>query len=235
MDHGYDTERGAVSVSNQSPLSSLHVLRAKYPLAMVAKMMEVLGNRILVGYDIGCTFGVTIAQSSLGNDFARKGYRACVNTFHGYAHNYHCQQHHHPNIIPGAGLEDLEGMERIFSASNWLARVIRYASAYRRRLWITLHFGQWDEDKYLNLGQMLYDNYRQALQIIDTEGLALEHALSSLNLTKADLDAYARDEIEYVQTLRSHTRFDERAVVYVRRLQCLKAAEWVFLCTYVCR
>lgn len=225
MDHGHDTKRGAVSVSDQSPLSNLHVLRAKYPLAMVAKMMEVLGNQILVGYDIGCTFGVTIAQSLLGNDFASKGCRKCVNAFHGYAHNYQCQQHHHPNIIPGAGLEDFEGMERIFSASNWPARVIRYASAYRRRLWIVLHFGQWDEDKYLNLGQMLYDNYIQALQIIATEGLALNDALSSLKLTKADLDAYARDEIEYVQTLRSHTRFDERAVAYVCRLQRLKAAE----------
>lgn len=192
---------------------------------MVAKMMEVLGNQILVGYDIGCSFGVTIAQSSLGKDFASKGCRVCVNAFHGYAHNYHCQQHHHPNIIPGAGLEDFEGMERIFSASNWLARVIRYATAYRRRLWITLHFGQWDEDKYLNLGQMLYENYKQALQIIDMEGLALNHALASLNLTKADLETYAQDEIGYIQTLRSHDRFDERAVMYVRQLQRLQAAK----------
>ena len=37
------------------------------------------------------------------------------------------------------GLEDLEGMEQIFSGSNQLATVVRYATGYQRRLFIDLH------------------------------------------------------------------------------------------------
>ena len=53
------------------------------------------------------------------------------------------------------GLEDLETLERVFSSSNALAGVTRYASAYWRRMYIELHFKQWDEDKYSNLATML--------------------------------------------------------------------------------
>ena len=57
------------------------------------------------------------------------------------------------------GIEDLETLERIFSFSNQLAAVMRYASAYHRQVFIDLFFKQWDEEKYQNLGLMLYNNY----------------------------------------------------------------------------
>ncbi len=101
----------------------------------------------------------------------------CVNAFHGYSHNYACQAVFHPSRMVGMGLEDFETMERIFSTSNQLAGITRHMSAYRRRVYIDMFFKQWDEDKYLNLGLMLYNNYVQALGIVDSEGKALADAM----------------------------------------------------------
>ncbi|RDB25832.1 hypothetical protein Hypma_006599 [Hypsizygus marmoreus] len=113
---------------------------AKYPLAMVAKALEVLGPQHLVGYDIGCQFQSTISTSSLGPKFTEEKCRCCLNAFHGFTHNYLCQLHHHPNCIDGMGIEDLETLERVFSLSNALAPITRYMTAYRRRVFIDLYF-----------------------------------------------------------------------------------------------
>ncbi|KAI0681720.1 hypothetical protein BC835DRAFT_1311796, partial [Cytidiella melzeri] len=53
-------------------------------------------------------FSVTTEKSSLGPAFAASGGRFCVCAFHGYSHSYTCQLEYHPNVIAGAGLEDLE-------------------------------------------------------------------------------------------------------------------------------
>jgi hypothetical protein len=100
--------------------------RAKYPLSMVAKAMEVFGSHLLIGYGIGCVFGGTILSTSLGAKFQESGSQTCVNTFHGYSHNYECQCKNHPNNIAGIGLEDLETLEQVFSSSNALAAVTQY-------------------------------------------------------------------------------------------------------------
>ncbi|KZT06566.1 uncharacterized protein LAESUDRAFT_759386 [Laetiporus sulphureus 93-53] len=96
---------------------------AKYPLAMVAKALELLGPRSMGGYDIACSFLITILESCLGPKFQHLRASLCVNAFHGYTHNHACQTKNHPNIIEGMGLEDLETMEHIFSASNQLASI----------------------------------------------------------------------------------------------------------------
>ncbi|KAF9530494.1 hypothetical protein CPB83DRAFT_748578, partial [Crepidotus variabilis] len=124
---------------------------AKYPLAIVDQALNVLGDRLLVGYDIGCSFSKTVANSQLGSKFKASRSRFCVNAFHGYSHNFTCQKENHPNVIKGIGIEDLETLERVFSASNALASVTRNMSAYRRRVFIDLFFKQWDADKYANL------------------------------------------------------------------------------------
>ncbi|CAA7264087.1 unnamed protein product [Cyclocybe aegerita] len=179
---------------------------AKYPLALVAKALDTLGTRLLIGYDIGCAFSSTIASSSLGPKFQASGSRCCVNAFHGYSHNYLCQVHNHPNVIVGMGLEDLEVMEHIFSASNQLAPVIRYATRFRRRVLIDLFFRQWDDDKYLNLPTFLYDNYKQALKIIREDSIALEEAMKASHV---------------LLTLGKETDYDVHAVAYVELLQKL--------------
>ena len=82
------------------------------------------------------------------------------------------------------GLEDLEGMEWIFSGSNQLASVVRYASAYRRRQFMVT----W-----------LYNNYVQATKIIDEKTLALEHAMQSLGIAGTEeLDRWQAEELEYL-------------------------------------
>jgi len=164
--------------------------RAKYPLSMVAKAMDAIGLCLLVGYDIGCVFGGTILSSSRGAKFQESGCRTCVNAFHGYSHNYACQCKNHPNNITGIGLENLETLELVFSSSNALAAVTRHASAYRHRLYIEMHFKQWDEDKYSNLATMLRNNYYQVLDIIENDGRAVEEAKRSLGVTvRADLES----------------------------------------------
>jgi hypothetical protein len=113
----------------------------------------------------------------------------CVDAFHGYMHNYACQDQNHSNGIEGTGLKDFGTMEHIFSSSNQLASVICYASAYKHRLFIDAFFTQWDKDRYLNLGQMLYKNYVQALKITTNETLALDHTKQSLGIVKVMLKA----------------------------------------------
>ncbi|KAK7435754.1 hypothetical protein VKT23_019451 [Stygiomarasmius scandens] len=103
---------------------------AKYALAMVGMALEVFGDKWVLGYDIGCSFNQTINNSSLRAHFNERNCRTCVNAFHGYSHNFLCQLLYHPINITGMGLEDLETLEQIFSASNTLASITRYATAF---------------------------------------------------------------------------------------------------------
>ncbi|KAL7278859.1 hypothetical protein ACG7TL_006690 [Trametes sanguinea] len=198
---------------------------AMHPLATVGKALDVLGPRLFIGYDIGCVFVLTILASCLASEFKRQGCRCSVNAFHGYSHSHKCQTQHHPAVIKGAGLEDFETMEHIFSGSNQLAPVIRYASKYHRRLFIDLYFKQWDEDKYANLGNMILDNYRQALQIIREEGPLLEQALQSLGCTVDDLATWETEEVKYFASLGREDPRDVHAVEYVRLLCQLRDLE----------
>ncbi|OSD06825.1 hypothetical protein PYCCODRAFT_1442362 [Trametes coccinea BRFM310] len=191
---------------------------AKHGLATVAKVLRVLQDPTLGGFDIGCSFLETVLASSLRAAFLSSGSRLCVNAFHGYSHNYQCQLRNHPNIIPGIGLEDLEGMERIFSASNHLAPIIRYASAYRRRLLIDAFFHHWDEEKYQNLALMLYNNLKQALDIINKTTPELSDALKSISATVEDLREYRRRELEYFDQLGEEQPRDIHAIAYVETL-----------------
>ncbi|KAI9064712.1 hypothetical protein FKP32DRAFT_1611038 [Trametes sanguinea] len=191
---------------------------AKHGLATVAMILKVLRDPTLGGFDIACSFLETILSSSLGPAFLKSGSHLCVNAFHGYSHNYQCQLRNHPNIIPGIGIEDLETMERIFSASNHLAPIIRYASAYRRRLLIDAFFHHWDEEKYQNLALMLYNNLKQALDIINKTTPELLEALKSIGATVQDLREYRRRELEYFEQLGQEQPRDIHAIAYVETL-----------------
>ncbi|OSD07636.1 hypothetical protein PYCCODRAFT_1359298 [Trametes coccinea BRFM310] len=198
--------------------------QAKYALAMVAKLHAALGGRLMIGYDIGCDFSETVNNSSLGPEVLALGTRFCVNAFHGYSHSYNCQVVFHPNVIVGMGLEDLEVLERIFSGSNHLAPVVRYASRYRRWVLIDQYFQQWDQEKYANIGLMLFNNLSQALDIVRTQSPVLEQALKSLQLTHADLDRFANEEREFFLNLRDEEDHNLHAVAYVEALQELRSA-----------
>lgn len=123
------------------------------------------------------------------------------------------------------GLEDLETLVRVFSASNQLAPVVRYATAYRRRVLIHNFLCQWDEEKYQNLGTMLLNNYRQALEIIETELIALTEATKSLGIQDGELDSWQEEQAEYFSTLGDEPERDIHAVAYVELLQELQDVE----------
>ena len=151
--------------------------RAKYPLAHIAKALDIMEDNFLFGSDIGCSLKKTIVSSSLGPKLKAKNCKCCINTFHGHTHNWVCQRENQPNVIKGLGLEDLETLKRIFSASNSVATITRYLTAYCCRVFIDLFLQQWDEEKYANLGNFFYNNYKQALDIIKDDLPTLKKAL----------------------------------------------------------
>ncbi|KAG1858513.1 hypothetical protein F4604DRAFT_1589518 [Suillus subluteus] len=198
---------------------------AKYPLAIISKVLDVLGERSLGAYDIGCGFTSTIENSSLGENFRKMESRMCVDAFHGYAHNYVCQTKNHPLGITGAGLEDFETIEQIFSASNQLATVTHYSSSYRHHALLELFFKQWDEEKYLNVGTMILNNYKQALGIINSDGLVLQQAMNSLRIHLGELETWHAEEVEYFCMLGSEPEWDVHAMAYVELLQEMQEYE----------
>ena len=203
---------------------ALIIYRAKLPLATVDKVLAVFGERTMGGYDVGCSFEGTVQRSTkLGPRYRELKGRLCVGAFHGYSHEYPCQVTYHPTMIDGIGLEDLETMERIFSASNKLAPIIRYASAYRRRLLMDVYFQQWDDERYQTLGKLLYDNYRQAQNIISQDGLRLADAMNALDLTPERINEFAEEERKYLASLGTENQWDIHAVAYVEALQELKS------------
>ena len=122
-------------------------------------------------------------------------------------------------------MEDFETMERIFSASNALATVTRYASPYRRRLFIDTYFQQWDQDKYENLGTFILNNYRQACTTLDQDVPALADAMLKLNITDAALDKWEEEETEFFMHLGKEPETNSLQIDYVELLQTLQAAK----------
>ncbi|KZT70621.1 hypothetical protein DAEQUDRAFT_653957, partial [Daedalea quercina L-15889] len=130
----------------------------------------------------------------------------------------------HPNVLEGNGLEDGKTLERVFSASNALAPVTRYASKYRRRMFIDEYFRQWDEEKYANMSLMIYNNYTQALEILNRDALSLMEAMESANVTLEEVTQWGIDETAYFKTLGQEKPWDVFAVAYVEKLQEYRAA-----------
>ena len=110
---------------------------AKYPLAVVQKLLETFGAKLGGGYDIGCKFATTLERSPVGDLSHENGYKSLVGAFHGHAHNRLCQLSNLTTYVEGLGLEDLEGCERFFSKSNALGSSVRHASVFHRRQAIT--------------------------------------------------------------------------------------------------
>ncbi|KAJ7742756.1 hypothetical protein B0H14DRAFT_2407117 [Mycena olivaceomarginata] len=144
---------------------------AKYPLAVVEELLDTFGMNLGVGYDVGCHFGATVANSSLGDEAREKNLKCLVGSFHGHAHNRLCQLRFLATYVEGMGLKDLEGCERFFSRSNGLAKSCRYASRFHRQQEISTYTKHFDSfETYANLSKFLCSNYRQALTILKMAG-----------------------------------------------------------------
>lgn len=224
---GYDKEWGTVCPPTSVILTLLTLIcRSKHPLSHIYNTLDILEDHLLVGSDIGCLMKTTIASSSLGPRFREKQCRCCVNAFHGYTHNWACQKQNHPNVIAGLGLEDLETLERIFSASSAVAGVTRHATSYHRRVFIDLFFRQWDKEKYFNLSKLYCNNYRQALAIIEQDDIALKDTLVLLQAMQADLDTWHDNETAYFAKKPRENERDIYAVTYIEGLRELQTTRY---------
>lgn len=176
----------------------------------------------------------------LGQKAASSGLQIFVNAFHGWEHNHLCQLKYHPLYRTGTGLEDLETLERIFSASNSVARIIRSATSYHWLQAIDLHFRQWDDEKYQQLGEcdvdyltmysfssgtFLLGNYEQALEILkdyvpEVNVFKLEKGVSNM-----DIEGWITAEREFLDGLKDEPQERVLTSAYVEALIFLKKAE----------
>jgi hypothetical protein len=181
-------------------------------------MLDVFGQDLALGYDIGCRFETTIGNSPLGPTAIAKNHRCLVGAFHGHAHNRLCQSRYLATYVKGLGLEDLEGCEHFFAKSNALASSTRYASVFHRRQAISEYARYTDKfDTYQNLcmshqtsfintnprftATFLLNNYRQALDLLQTKP-AVTAALEKLGAMDATVvEGWLCEEGSYLRGL----------------------------------
>ncbi|KAJ7671816.1 hypothetical protein B0H14DRAFT_3538139 [Mycena olivaceomarginata] len=202
---------------------------AKYPLAIVDALLDAFGPNIGGGYDIGCGFGKTINKSPLGKKAQTNSFRCLVGSFHDHAHNRLCQLSFLATYVPGMGLEDLEGCERFFSKSNALARSTRYASIFHRRQTITTYLAHTDVyDTYANLSTFLVNNYKQAIEILETEEPTLAAIKESGIQDVSEFQSRLKEEMEYLRGLSKEPDEETDRLEYYRRLVALMEREEKF-------
>ncbi|KAG1842557.1 hypothetical protein F4604DRAFT_1938762 [Suillus subluteus] len=201
----------------------------KYGLAATSRLLNVCGNEQAVGHDICCSSRKTITASSIGARAKSLNLIVAINNFHGYAHNCHCQLQNHPLYLKGFGNEDLETCECIFSSSNSATVLVHHASYFHWRQFLNLHFDQWDHNKYLELSRFLFNNYIQALKIIEDYTPLLEEFKSQKSLTDQDFIQWHQEEIEFLGNLAVEPPSDVLAVAYVEELEKLCLTEFVIV------
>ncbi|KAG2087255.1 uncharacterized protein F5147DRAFT_588159 [Suillus discolor] len=75
------------------------------------------------------------------------------------------------------------------------------------------------------LGKFLYNNYKQALAIIDDLSPAAEELKLVLNISDEDFERWNMEEFKFLETLTEETDEDVEAMTYVEALQSLAKAE----------
>ena len=152
ISHWHGPEQGIVCNITYNTDGNWSSGRAKYPIATAHQLIWTFGNDILLAYNIGCTFSATLAKPSISDMAWEAKFKCCTGSFHGIAHNRLCQLNFLIGLQRGAGIEDGEGNEHIYSESNALAPITQHSSAYCQHLQIHIHFTKWDETKYKHLG-----------------------------------------------------------------------------------
>jgi hypothetical protein len=123
---------------------------------MVEELLNVFGMKLGAGYDVGCHFEATVANSGLADEAREKKLKCLVGSFHGHVHSRLYQLRFLATYVEGMGLEDLEGCERFFSRSNGLAKSCWYASQFHRQQEIATYAKHFDSfETYANLSEYL--------------------------------------------------------------------------------
>ena len=126
--------------------------RAKYPHSMVDKLIDVLREKLSIGYNVECKFRTTVNRLPIRPKARAHQYCSLVGLFHGHAHNHRCQLCNLGTYILGMGLEDLETCEWWFSKSNSLASSTQHLSAYHQHIAIIMYMHHINRnDAYKNL------------------------------------------------------------------------------------
>ena len=217
---------------------------AKYPLAVVERLLDAFGRCIGGGYDIGCKFATTLKRSPLGPRATDLSYTSLIGSFHGHAHNRICQLSNLAHYVKGMGLEDLEGCERFFSKSNALASSLRYASAFHRQQKIVEFMKHMDVfETYHNLskwsyflfmyscfhsqatGEFLVNNYYQALDILKG-GPALEKTMLDQGIEGTDtFHVWLAEEHAYLKSLSKEPLQESLEMEYLQKLVNFQGSE----------
>ncbi|KAI6011388.1 hypothetical protein PISMIDRAFT_55938, partial [Pisolithus microcarpus 441] len=187
---------------------------AKYPLAIISKLISVYGKNGGCAYDIGCAFSTTLRNSSLGPQSEDLKLRMMVGAFHGHAHNRMCQLDWHPQYIQGTGHTEGEGCEHIFAASNELARSTRHATSFHRHQAVEQHFAFWDADKYAALSKYLRVHFEEAVRAISTLASELDVIKKEYNLIDDDFVRFHADERSYLENLKQPAVRDQLLIRY---------------------
>ena len=192
----------------------------KYPLAAVSKLLEVFSKDLGGGYDIGCKFKTMLAGSSIGPCTELMCHTCLMGTFHGHI----CQLSHLTTYVEGLGIEDLKTCEHIFSKSNALrALATCYVSVFHWQQTITMYFQHNDDfETYANLskyylimscfsgtnsraGEFLYNNYKQALDILSDGEHVLPGLMQDLWVTDVvTFEMWLEEEKLYLEGLLSY-------------------------------
>ncbi|KAG9086850.1 hypothetical protein FS749_003328 [Ceratobasidium sp. UAMH 11750] len=199
---------------------------AKYPMAVVNKLITTHGDDIVIAYDIACSFFKTLMRSAkLARTFEISRARMIIPAFHAYAHSRLCQLVWHPLWQSSLGLEDFEWCERVFSYSNAVARCTRHATRSMRHRFIELHFRRWDNDRYASIGRFLYQNFVQAMSVVQEYNAHILALPPDAQVTDEEVDSLIQAEQTYLTNLKTEPPRDALRVEYVTQLQALEVAE----------
>ncbi|KAG9090732.1 hypothetical protein FS749_000325 [Ceratobasidium sp. UAMH 11750] len=197
---------------------------AKYGLSTVDRLTSIHGERMLFGYDCGCSFEGTIFRAPTIGPRARAAkLRCCTGAFHGPAHNRTCQLKYHSRYFPGAGLTDFENCETLFSSSNRLASSTRFASKYHRHQRIHRHLDGWDDDQHANLGRLLRSKYKSALAVIERAEASISHLAPDVPSDR--LENFLEWEEKYLAALKVEDPDNTKMVEYLELRERLETLE----------
>lgn len=212
--------------------------RSKYWLATVDRLLDLYGDWLGIGYDIGCSAHGTIQRSPLlAEKYIKSGSRLAVPAFHGCGHNASCQETHHVRVLEGFGLEDLETCERVFSASNEIARPLRHCSVFTRHQFIVKYFQRYNQDMRdqasewklrlprqlliaLHPGLKLLTKYRTTLDVIRKSTQLLDVFMAANGYRDMAVFETWRAEMKaYFSQRKKEPKHDTNAITYVELLQ----------------
>lgn len=220
--------------------------RSKYWIATVNKLLELFGDRLGIGYDIGCAAEGTARRSpALSEKWVTSSSRFGVPAFHGWAHGRLCQLRNHVRASEGFGLDDLETCERIFSASNSIASALRHASKFTRHRFIIGHFENWNQemrdrlgnigslscqdlcltdDRYHSAAHCLLTKYKAAVATLQSEQKIIDEYKAAHRLDDTTIEGWIQEESKYLEGLKAEPEYDADAIRYVELLDQLRDA-----------